>query len=433
MSKIQSVKGMNDLLPDTIDQWHRIESSIRQVAWQYGYQEIRTPILEKTELFKQSIGDQTDIVEKEMYTFADAGDVSLTMRPEATASTVRACNQHGLLHNQQQRLWYMGPMFRRERPQKGRYRQFHQFGIEAFGWNGPDIDAEIIQVGARLWKNLGIRDISLLVNTLGSESSRKTYRSELQAYLQRYEADLDADSRRRLHSNPLRVLDSKAEKTREILEQAPKMGDFLDPDALAHFEGFRGLLEAMEIPYTVDDRLVRGLDYYTSTVFEWVTGSLGAQSAVCAGGRYDNLVEHRGGKPTPAIGFAMGVERLIELAAIETEIDQKRCPDIYVIPVDAAQQSLAIKLAERLRDANLFVVTHCGGGKIRNQMKRADSSGATLTLMLGESEVASGSVTVKRMRAETDPGDASTAQTEIKLDDAVGYCVEQLARFNCPN
>jgi histidyl-tRNA synthetase len=396
--KIQAVRGMNDLLPDQIDIWHGLEMVLREVGWQYGYQEIRTPMLEKTALFKQSIGDQTDIVEKEMYTFTDSSEESLSLRPEATASTVRACIQHGLLHNQQQRFWYMGPMFRRERPQKGRYRQFHQFGVEAFGWEGPDIDAEIIRIGERIWKNLNVDGITLQINALGSESSRLAYRQALQSYLRNYSTQLDSDSIRRLENNPLRILDSKVPETIEIVANAPHVLEYLEPAERKHFDGLCESLEGSSIRYQVNSRLVRGLDYYTGTVFEWTTDQLGAQSAVCAGGRYDSLVEHRGGKPTPAIGFAMGMERLVELVAIQGKTIFRDKDSIYMIDVMDSGPSASIAIAETLRNSGYRVINHCGGGKLKSRLKRADQSGARFAIIIGESEQERGVVQLKFLR-----------------------------------
>ena len=415
--KIQSVKGMNDLLPGQIEIWHRAEEVLRNVAWRYGYQEIRTPIVEKTELFKQSIGDQTDIVEKEMYVFEDAGEVSLALRPEATASTVRAGNQHGLFHNRQQRLWYMGPMFRRERPQKGRYRQFHQFGIEAFGWGGADIDAEVIRVGARIWKELGISEISLQLNTLGSPEARTEYRDALQQYFSDNEKSLDEDSVRRLHRNPLRILDSKVAATQEIVEQAPSILGFLDRDSRSNFDRLCESLENSGIKPIINTRLVRGLDYYTSTVFEWVTDKLGAQSAVCAGGRYDGLVEQRGGRPTPAVGFAMGIERLVELMAVQKLHRDQSVLDVYLISM--MDQQVAVELGEQLRDKGIRVCEHCGGGKIKNQMKKADSSGAHYAIIVGQDEIEQDSVQLKDLR--------SGEQQKIAREDLVQFLTKQLA------
>lgn len=396
MSRIQAVKGMNDLLPGQIGHWHRVEAVLRDVAWRYGYQEIRTPVLEKTELFRQAIGDQTDIVEKEMYVFEDAGGVSLALRPEATASTVRAGNEHGLFHNRKQRLWYMGPMFRRERPQKGRYRQFHQFGIEAFGWPGPDVDAEVIRVGTRVWKELGVAGVKLHLNTLGSEASRTRYRDALRDYFTAHVDSLDKDSRRRLERNPLRILDSKVPETRQIVMQAPSMMDFLESEERENFDSLVDSLSRSGIEPVIDDRLVRGLDYYTGTVFEWVTDQLGSQDAVCAGGRYDGLVASRGGHPTPAVGFAMGLERLVELMSVQDIQAGGGNLDVYVISM--AGQQTAVDIGEALRDAGYRVCEHCGGGKLSNSMKRADQSGARFAVVVGEEEQAEGSVQLKDLR-----------------------------------
>ncbi|MGI9318706.1 MAG: histidine--tRNA ligase [bacterium] len=407
--KIQSVKGMNDLLPGQIEVWHRVEGVLRNVAWRYGYQEIRTPVVEKMELFKQSIGDQTDIVEKEMYVFDDAGDVSLALRPEATASTVRAGNQHGLFHNQQQRLWYMGPMFRREKPQKGRYRQFHQFGIEAFGWGDADIDAEVIRIGARIWKELGVSEISLQLNTLGSPAARVAYREALYQYLSQNQDGLDDDSLKRLEKNPLRILDSKVASTQEIVKHAPSILEFLEVESRQHFDQLCESLEQSGITPEVNSRLVRGLDYYTSTVFEWVTDKLGAQSAVCAGGRYDGLVEQRGGRPTPAVGFAMGVERLVELIAAEQLSHDRSFLDVYLVSMKG--QQIAVELGEQLRDAGIRVCEHCGGGKIKNQMKKADNSGARYAIIIGEKEIEEDCVQLKDLRSNE--GQQQIARTDL--------------------
>ncbi len=417
--RIQAVRGMNDLLPDEIDIWQHVESVLREIGWQYGYQEIRTPMLEKTALFKQSIGDQTDIVEKEMYTFTDGGKESLSLRPEATASTVRACIQHGIVHNQQQRIWYMGPMFRRERPQKGRYRQFHQFGIEAFGWAGPDIDTEVIRVGERIWKNLNVEGITLQINTLGSNKSRQAYRIALQNFLKDHLGQLDDDSIRRLENNPLRILDSKIPETQEILVNAPHILEYLEPSEKSHFDGLCESLEDSAIGYTINSKLVRGLDYYTGTVFEWDTDQLGAQSAVCAGGRYDSLVEHRGGKPTPAIGFAMGMERLIELVANQGNNENRQRNVIYLIDVTESANASSRIIAEQLRDSGHRVISHCGGGKLKSQLKRADQSAAVIALIMGQSESLTehraNVVQVKYLRDNID-------QQEIPIDDLVAWC-----------
>lgn len=406
--KIQAVKGMNDLLPGDITHWHQVERVLRDVAWCYGYQEIRTPILEKTELFKQSIGDQTDIVEKQMYVFQDAGEVSLAMRPEATASTVRAGIQHGLFHNQQQRLWYMGPMFRREKPQKGRYRQFHQFGVEAFGLPGADIDAEVIRISARVWKELGVSNVSLQLNTLGSRETRLKWRDALTTYFTEHRDNLDQDSLRRLGHNPLRILDSKAPQTIALVDDAPSIIDLLDDEARRNFEALCESLEHSSIAVNINPRLVRGLDYYTSTVFEWITDRLGAQSAVCAGGRYDGLIEARGGRATPGVGFAMGIERLVELMHAEAAHQPVTSFDTYVISL--VDQQPAVDTAERLRDHGIGAVEHCGGGKLKNQMKKADASGARFAVIIGEQEIAAKAVQLKDLR-----GDGS--QHAVAIDD----------------
>ncbi len=425
-AKIQAVRGMNDLLPEQIEIWHHVESVLREIGWQYGYQEIRTPMLEKTALFKQSIGDQTDIVEKEMYSFTASAEESLSLRPEATASTVRAGIQHGILHNQQQRIWYMGPMFRRERPQKGRYRQFHQFGIEAFGWTGPDIDVEVICVAARIWKKLKAEGLTLQINTLGSSQSRQAYRLALQNFLRDHIQQLDEDSVRRLEDNPLRILDSKVSETQQILINAPHILEYLQPAERKHFDGLCEMLEDSAIAYTVNSKLVRGLDYYTSTVFEWTTEQLGAQNAVCAGGRYDSLVAHRGGQPTPAIGFAMGMERLIELVAKQnaTRPDKHRQRNvIYCIDVTASADSAII--SERLRDNGYRVIHHCGGGKLKSQLKRADQSVAEIAFIIGHQERQTEQLTevvlVKHLRDNID-------QQEIPVEDLVGWCNNNLSK-----
>ena len=414
---------MNDLLPAQIDIWHQVEAVLREIGWRYGYQEIRTPMLEKTTLFKQSIGDLTDIVEKEMYTFTDSGEESLSLRPEATASTVRACIEHGLLHNRQQRLWYMGPMFRRERPQKGRYRQFHQFGVEAFGWSGPDIDGEIIRVGERIWKQLKVQGLRLHVNTLGSDRSRRKYRTALSVWLSQHKDALDADSLRRLESNPLRILDSKHPDTQEIIASSPGIMDYLEYEEKQRFDELCSSLESHSIPYMIDPKLVRGLDYYTSTVFEWTTEQLGAQSAVCAGGRYDTLVENRGAKPTPAVGFALGIERLTELVELQQNIPAEDKNAIYFIDVCAMVSPDSGILAERLRDNGFRVISHHGGGKLGNQLKRADQSGASSAIILGDNERRSEIVQVKNLRQ-------TEAQTEVHFDRLIEWCIDNLADNN---
>jgi histidyl-tRNA synthetase len=398
---IQAIRGMNDLLPETLALWQRIEQTADTVLSTYGYREIRFPIIEKTELYKRSIGEVTDIVEKEMYTFEDRNGDSLTLRPEGTAGCVRAGIENGLLHNQVQRLWYAGPMFRHERPQKGRYRQFHQIGVEAFGIGTPDIDAELILLTARLWRLLGIHGLELQINSLGTPAARARYRQVLVDYLRAHDETLDEDSRRRLEVNPLRVLDSKNPAMQPLIAAAPSLHDHLDEESARHFEQLCGYLKVAGIPYRVNPRLVRGLDYYTRTVFEWVTTHLGAQGTVCAGGRYDGLVEQLGGQPTAAAGFALGLERLAELAALQQVAGANRSPQVYVAPLGegpVAERGLA--LAEQLRDAELRVELHCGGGSLKSQLKRADRSGARYVLLLGETELAAAQVSVKNLRVD---------------------------------
>ena len=396
---IQSVRGFADILPAQSSLWRLLEETARQVLDGYGYQEIRLPYLERTDLFARSIGEVTDIVEKEMYTFDDRNGESLTLRPEGTAGCVRACIQHGLLHNQQQRLWYGGAMFRYERPQKGRLRQFHQIAAEAYGFEGPDIDAEMILLSARLLKALGLEDVQLQINSLGSSECRAQFRDRLVDYFRAHYERLDEDSRRRLETNPLRILDSKNPALQELIEAAPRLLDHLDEPSRAHFQQLLAILDASGIEYTVNPRLVRGLDYYSRTVFEWVTERLGAQGTVCAGGRYDGLVEQIGGRPTPAIGFGAGVERLVALLEEAERSHPATAPHAYVVAADAA--AAAHGLAERLRDAvpGLRLVVNGGGGSIKSQFKRADRSGAELALVLAADELATASVTIKDLRA----------------------------------
>ncbi|WP_417447961.1 histidine--tRNA ligase [Idiomarina abyssalis] len=398
---IQAIRGMNDLLPEQSPAWQQVEAVIRRVAASYGYSEIRMPVLESTQLFKRSIGEVTDIVEKEMYTFDDRNGESVTLRPEGTASCVRAGNQHGLLYNQIQRLWYMGPMFRYERPQKGRYRQFHQFGIETFGLESADADAEVILLSARLWREFGIADqVELQLNSLGSNEARANYREALKSYLWDYGDELDEDSLRRLKSNPLRILDSKDENTQKILEGAPSLSEYWDAESKEHFEQLTARLEAAGISYTLNERLVRGLDYYNRTVFEWVTTALGAQGTVCAGGRYDGLVEQLGGKATPAVGFAMGMERLVLLLQEQEKLTPRRVVDAYLMPLGEEAELNAPRIAEQLRNElpELRLVSHCGGGSMKKQMKKADKSGAEVALIIGADEIAQQQVTVKPLR-----------------------------------
>ena len=401
---MQSLRGMTDILPGETPVWQYLEATLAELLAGYGYQEIRFPLLENTELFQRSIGEVTDIVEKEMYSFIDRNGESVTLRPEGTAGCVRACAQHGLLRNQVQRLWYRGPMFRHERPQKGRLRQFHQVGAEVFGLPGPDIDAEILAMTERLWRRLGIREhLELQLNSLGNGASRAAYRAALVTYLERYRSELDADSQRRLDTNPLRILDSKVERTREILGDAPLLADYLDAESRDHFAGLCQLLEAAGIRYSVNHRLVRGLDYYGKTVFEWVSDRLGAQATACAGGRYDGLVEQLGGDPTPAIGFGIGLERLVlllEAAGVAQGAGEQPLDAYFVVAGDVGVA--ALQIAERLRDAvpQLRLQSHCGGGSLKSQMKRADRSGAAFALILGEDEVASERITLKYLRRD---------------------------------
>ncbi|MDH3832395.1 MAG: histidine--tRNA ligase [Gammaproteobacteria bacterium] len=403
-STLQAIRGMNDILPAQSPAWQYFEDTIRSVLDAYGFQQIRMPIVEKTELFKRSIGEVTDIVEKEMYTFDDRNGDSLTLRPEGTAGCVRACIQHGLTHNQVQRLWYSGPMFRHERPQKGRYRQFHQVGIEVFGLDGPDVDAELLMLTARLWKRLGLQQVSLQLNSLGTSADRAKFREALVSYLQQHREQLDEDSKRRLESNPLRILDSKSPQTQSLLEEAPRLSEYIDAESQAHFERLCSLLDAAGIPYAVNPRLVRGLDYYGRTVFEWVTDQLGAQGTVCAGGRYDVLVEQLGGRATPAVGFALGIERLIALLESQHVSLPDKAPHVYIVAVGEQAQRHGLLLSEQLRDSvpTLRIMTHCGGGSFKSQFKKADRSGAHFALVLGDEELEQGRAGLKALREQTD-------------------------------
>ncbi|MCL4799111.1 MAG: histidine--tRNA ligase [Burkholderiales bacterium] len=400
---------MNDILPDEAELWEHFEDTVRAWLAAYGYRNVRTPLLEHTALFRRAIGEATDIVEKEMYSFVDElNGEHLTLRPEATASVVRAAVEHSLLYAGPQRLWYMGPMYRHERPQKGRYRQFHQVGAEALGYAGPDVDAELLLMCARLWDDLGLQGIRLHLNSLGSIEERLAHREALVAYLRRHEGDLDEDSRRRLHTNPLRVLDSKNPAMQPLIAGAPRLLDYLGDASLAHFEGVQTVLKDAGLPYTIDPRLVRGLDYYNLTVFEWITDRLGAQGTVCGGGRYDGLIAQIGGKAAPAAGFAMGVERLI---ALMREGDERAGPavDVYVVNQGAGAERLAFRAAERLRDHGLAVIQHCGGGSFKSQMKRADASGAAVAVIIGEEEAAAGEATLKPLREDR-------GQSRVALD-----------------
>ncbi|MCR4301569.1 MAG: histidine--tRNA ligase [Sulfuricaulis sp.] len=401
MSKaIQAVRGMNDLLPEAVERWQLVETTARDVLHAYGYREIRLPVLEKSELFTRSIGGQTDIVEKEMYSFEDRNGESLTLRPEGTAGCVRAGIENGFLHNQIQRLWYAGPMFRHERPQKGRYRQFHQIGVEAFGIDSPDLDAELILMCVRLWKSLGLEGLTLELNSLGSPESRAAYRAKLTRYLAAHRAELDEDSLRRLEKNPMRILDSKHPGMQQVIAGAPNLRDHLDIGSRDHFDRLGDHLKESGVAYRINPQLVRGLDYYTRTVFEWTTDRLGAQSAVCAGGRYDGLVEQLGGRAAPAAGFAIGMERLVGLLALQHPSPSSGAPEAYLVLLGKLAERQGLPLAERLRNAGLRIEYNCGGGELKAQLKRADRSGARFALMLGDEEMRDKTVTVKDMRGQ---------------------------------
>ncbi|MBA1291220.1 histidine--tRNA ligase [Pseudomonas japonica] len=403
---LQAIRGMNDILPEQTPLWRYFEGTVAGLLDSYGYRQIRMPIVEFTELFKRSIGEVTDIVEKEMYTFEDRNGDSLTLRPEGTAACVRAVLEHGITGGgQPQKLWYIGPMFRHERPQKGRYRQFHQIGVEVFNLAGPDIDAELIALTWRLWGALGIRDaVTLELNSLGTSEARARYRDALVAFLSERLEQLDEDSQRRLQTNPLRILDSKSPETQALLVDAPKLADYLDEESKVHFDGLKARLDAAGIPYVINPKLVRGLDYYSKTVFEWVTDKLGAQGTVCAGGRYDGLVEQMGGKPTPGVGFAMGIERLILLLETLEQVPESiaRQVDVYLCAIGDAAELAALTLSERLRDGSpaLRLQVNAGGGSFKNQFKKADRSGALFALVLGEDELAREVVGFKPLRGQ---------------------------------
>jgi histidyl-tRNA synthetase len=419
---IQAVRGMNDVLPDDTAAWQQLERVARETFADYGYREVRLPLLERTELFKRSIGEFTDIVEKEMYTFEDRGGESLTLRPEATAGIVRACISNGLLHNQRQKVWCMGPMFRYERPQKGRYRQFHQIDVEALGFPGPDVDAEIILLTARMWRRLRLRGLTLNLNSLGTPESRRDYRAKLVAYFQAHLDTLDDDSRRRLDGNPLRILDSKNPAMAAVIAGAPLITDHLDPESAEHFARLRAHLDAAGIAYVVNPRLVRGLDYYSRTVFEWVTTDLGSQDAVCSGGRYDGLVAQLGGDPVPAIGWALGEERIVEIMRVQQLVTTEGQPDVYLVLAGAAAEALGLGLAEQLRDTlpGLKVEANCGGGSFKSQMKRADRSGARYAVIVGDDEAARRTAALKSLRD-------ATGQREVALAD-LGTELERVLR-----
>jgi histidyl-tRNA synthetase len=425
--RLQAVRGMNDILPDEAESWEWLEEALRGWLKSYGYRPIRMPVVEPTPLFKRAIGEVTDIVEKEMYSFVDSlNGEALTLRPEGTAGCVRAVIQHNVAAERPQRLYYSGQMFRHERPQKGRYRQFHQVGVEAFGFNGPDVDAEQILMGARLWQELGLDNIRLEINSLGQPEERAAHRAALVEYFEANQHQLDEDANRRLYTNPLRILDTKNPAMQTLVSEAPKLMDYLGAESLAHFERVQALVRHAGVSFTVNPRLVRGLDYYNLTVFEWVTDALGAQGTVCAGGRYDGLVEQLGGKPTPACGFALGVERLLALLEDAGNLPQAESPDVYLIHQGEDAADLAIRVAESLRDTGLDVIYHCGGGSFKSQMKRADVSGAPLAVIIGEDEVAKGEVTVKTLRQKDwADGESANNQVRVALDDLAEHIMSQ--------
>lgn len=397
---IQAIRGMNDLLPEDTSVWQQVESVLRQTLSSYGFNEVRMPIVEKTNLFCRAIGEVTDVVEKEMYSFEDRSGDHLSLRPEGTAGCVRSCLEHNLIYNQEQRLWYMGPMFRHERPQKGRYRQFHQMGCEVFGLDGPDIDAQLISLTYTIWKKLGIeKELELQLNSLGSAEERLAYKVDLVKFLEAHFEDLDEDCKRRTYTNPLRVLDTKDEKVIEILKNAPKLSDYFGEQTRNHFEGLRKFLDNLGIKYVLNDRLVRGLDYYNLTVFEWVTTALGSQGTVCGGGRYDSLVEQLGGAPTKAVGFGMGMERLILLLTTLEKIKPNSNVDVYVLGSGENSELKMPEVSNLLRDAlpTARVMTHCGGGNFKKQFKKANKLGAKVAVIIGEAEIANNSVTIKNM------------------------------------
>ncbi|NQZ92851.1 MAG: histidine--tRNA ligase [Moritella sp.] len=416
---IQAIRGMNDCLPEQTPVWQKVESILRDTVAAYGYSEIRMPIVESTNLFKRAIGEVTDVVEKEMYTFDDRNGDSLTLRPEGTASTVRAGIQNGLLYNQERRMWYIGPMFRHERPQKGRYRQFHQFGVEIFGLKGADTDAEVILLTARLWKLLGIEQhVTLQLNSLGSSAERSAHKEALISFLEGFKDQLDEESQRRMYTNPLRVLDSKNPNVQALLNDAPSLADYYGEETKAHFDGLCKMLDSAGVNYQINHRLVRGLDYYNYTVFEWVTESLGAQGTVCGGGRYDGLVEQLGGKATPAVGFALGIERLVLLLeALELTADIAGAVDVYIAALGDGADMHGMLLAEQLRDQmpNVKFMMHNGGGNFKKQLKRADQNGAKIALILGSDEIENQQVTVKDLTGKTQQETIAVTELVNKL------------------
>jgi len=423
-SGINSIRGMHDVLPADMHLWHKLEQAVREVLCAYGFSEIRIPVLEKTELFARAIGAATDVVEKEMYTFEDRNGDLLSLRPEGTAGVVRAVLQNSLLYAAPVRLWYMGPMFRRERPQKGRTRQFHQVGAEVFGASGPDVDAELLVMCQRIWQRLGLTGIRLEVNSLGTSLERSRYRANLHEFLSSRKDQLDADSLRRLDRNPLRILDSKNQAVQQMLRDAPVLSDYLGEESVRHFDGFRRLLDGYGVAYEVNPRLVRGLDYYSHTVFEWITSDLGAQGTVCAGGRYDGLVEIQGGRPWPGVGFAMGQERLIELMREQAE-PAAEAPHVYLVMAGEGVIESGLILAEKLREqvAGLRIQSNLGGGSFKSQFKRADRSGAPLALVLGEDELNQGHATIKHLRDQS-------GQQQINLDEIESWFKNYLRVLN---
>jgi histidyl-tRNA synthetase len=430
LEKLSGVKGMNDILPQEAGLWEFFETTVKSMLRSYGYQNIRTPIVEHTQLFKRGIGEVTDIVEKEMYSFTDAlNGENLTMRPENTAAVVRAAIEHNMLYDGPKRLWYIGPMFRHERPQRGRYRQFHQVGVEALGFSGPDADAEIIMMCQRLWDDLGLMGIKLEINSLGLAEERAAHRVELIAYLEKHMDVLDEEAKRRLYTNPLRVLDTKNPAMQEVAQNAPKLIDFLGDVSRAHFEGLQRILKANNIPFTINPRLVRGLDYYNLTVFEWVTDKLGAQGTVAAGGRYDPLIEQLGGKATAACGWAMGVERILELLKEEQLVPEAEGCDVYVVHQGDAAREQAFIIAERLRDTGLDVILHCSAdgqaASFKSQMKRADASGAAFAVVLGEDEIANGTVGVKPLR-DTNSNGGKSEQHNVPAEDLTEFLINAM-------
>ena len=424
-TKLAAIRGMNDALPGTTDRWEDLESKVRGWLHSYGYRNMRTPVLEHTRLFTRGIGEVTDIVEKEMYTFTDSlnGD-SLTMRPEFTAGMVRAVIEHNLLYDRPQRVYAMGPVFRHERPQRGRYRQFHQIDVEALGLAGPDIDAEMIIMVARLWRLLGIQDVRLEINSLGQPDERAAHRAALIEHLEKHRDVLDEDGLRRMYTNPLRVLDTKHPAMQEMANAAPKLFDFLGEASRAHFDGVCARLDDAGIQWTLNPRMVRGLDYYNLTVFEWITDKLGAQATVCGGGRYDGLIELLGGKPAPAVGFAIGMERLIDLwGQFQPEVLRPEC-DVYIVQIGDEAQRQASILAEQMRDVGIRVIVHAGGGSFKSQFKRADSSNASIAVILAGDELAAGVASVKMLRAEAQQEGAT--QVQVPLRDVVGFLKERM-------